>query len=104
MAADNEVVLIAEAIALPGKRDELRQAFDVLVPQTRAEEGVSAFILHENREKAGYFMLYEVYRDQAAVESHFATPHFAAIVKALGELAEGGVPSLTYYTEIGGGN
>jgi quinol monooxygenase YgiN len=47
-------------------------------------------------------MLYEVYRDQAAVESHFATPHFAAIVKALGELAEGGAPSLTYYTEIGG--
>jgi quinol monooxygenase YgiN len=103
MAADNEVVLIAEAAALPGKRDELRQAFDILVPQTRAEEGVSAFILHEDRDKAGHFMLYEVYRDQAAVESHFATPHFAAIVKALGELTEGGAPNLTYYTEIGDG-
>src|ERR1700744_3215112 len=103
MAVHNEVILIAEATARPGNRDELRRAFDVLVPQTRAEEGVSAFILHEDRDKAGHFMLYEVYRDQAAVESHFATPHFAAIAKALSELAEGGAPSLTYYTEIGGG-
>jgi quinol monooxygenase YgiN len=102
MTANNEVVLIAEARALPGKRDELRHAFDILVPKTRAEEGVSAFILHEDRDTAGHFMLYEVYRDQAAVESHFATPHFAAISKALGELAEGGAPSLTYFTEIAG--
>jgi quinol monooxygenase YgiN len=101
MAANKEVVLIAEATALPGKRDELRHAFDILVPQTRAEEGVSAFVLHEDRDNAGHFMLYEVYRDQAAVESHFATAHFAAIGKALGELAEGGVPDLTYYTELG---
>ena len=101
MAANNEVVLIAEATALPGKRDDLRHAFDILVPQTRTEEGVNAFILHEARDKPGHFMLYEVYRDQSAVEAHFATGHFGAIVKALAEFAEGGVPSLTYYTETG---
>ena len=48
MADTNEVVLIAEATARPGKRDDLRHAFDILVPQTRAEDGVNAFILHEN--------------------------------------------------------
>ena len=101
MVDNHEVVLIAEATALPGKRDDLRHAFDILVPQTRAEEGVNAFILHEDRDKPGHFMLYEVYRDQSAVEAHFATEHFAAIVKALAEFAEGGTPSLTYYNEIG---
>jgi quinol monooxygenase YgiN len=101
MADSNEVVRIAEATALPGKRDDLRQAFDTLVPQTRAEEGVNAFILHEARDKPGHFLLYEVYRDQSAVEAHFATEHFGAIVKALAEFAEGGTPYLTYYTEIG---
>ncbi|HXO82973.1 MAG TPA: putative quinol monooxygenase [Mycobacterium sp.] len=101
MAANNEVVLIAEATALPGKHDDLRHAFDILVRQTRAEEGVNAFILHEARDKPGHFMLYEVYRDQSAVEAHFATAHFGAIVKALAEFAEGGVPRLTYYTETG---
>jgi quinol monooxygenase YgiN len=100
MADNKEVVLIAEATALPGERDDLRQAFDILVPQTRAEEGVNAFILYEARDKPGHFLLYEVYRDQSAVESHFATTHFGAIIKALAEFAEGGTPYLTYYTEI----
>ena len=101
MADHNEVVLIAEATALPGRRDDLRHAFDILVSQTRAEEGVNSFILHEARDKPGHFLLYEVYRDQSAVEAHFATEHFRAIVNALAEFAKGGAPYLTYYTEIG---
>jgi quinol monooxygenase YgiN len=99
MAEHNEVVLIAQATALPGKHDELRRAFDILVPKAQAEEGVNAFILHEDRDQIGQFMLYEVYRDQHAVDVHFATEHFAAIAEALAELAEGGAPSLTYYAK-----
>ena len=62
----NEVVLIAEAAALPGKRDELRRAFDELVPRALAEAGVRTFRLHEDRDQSGHFMLYERYRDQDA--------------------------------------
>ena len=39
MGIQSEVVLIAEATALPGKRDELRRAFDELVQKSLAEEG-----------------------------------------------------------------
>jgi quinol monooxygenase YgiN len=46
MGTEHEVVIIAEATALPGKRDELKRAFDRLVPKSRAEEGVSTFRLH----------------------------------------------------------
>jgi quinol monooxygenase YgiN len=93
----NEVVLMAEAAALPGKRDELRRAFDELVPHALAEAGVSTFRLHEDRDQSGHFMLYERYRNQDAVSSHFETEHFAAIMKALAELAEGGKARIISY-------
>jgi quinol monooxygenase YgiN len=93
----NEVVLIAEAAALPGKRDELRRAFDELVPRALAEAGVRTFRLHEDRDQSGHFMLYERYHDQDAVDAHFETEHFAAIVNALAEFAEGGKARIVSY-------
>jgi quinol monooxygenase YgiN len=97
MGEPNGVVLIAEAAALPGKRDELRRALDELVPRARAEAGVSTFRLHEDRDQSGHFMLYERYRDQDAVNTHFETGHFAAIVRALAEFAEGGAARIVSY-------
>jgi quinol monooxygenase YgiN len=94
----NEVVLIAEATALPRKRDELlRAVLDDLIPKALAEPDVSVFRLHEDRDQAGHFMLYERFRNKGSVESHFATEHFATISEALAELAEGGKPKITYY-------
>jgi quinol monooxygenase YgiN len=94
----NEVVLIAEATALPGKRDELlRAVVDDLIPKALAEPDVSVFQLHEDRDQAGHFMLYKRFHNKGSVESHFATEPFATISKALAELAEGGKPKITYY-------
>ena len=97
MASENEVVIIAEATALPGKRDELKHAIDRLVPKSLAEEGVSTFRLHEDRDRPGHFMLYERFRDQAAIDTHVTLEHFAQILRDLAELAEGGKPKLTYF-------
>jgi quinol monooxygenase YgiN len=94
---NDEVVLIAEVTALPGKRGELLKAFEELIPKALAEPGVSAFRLHEDRDKPGHFTLYERYHNQDCVESHFASDHFAAISQALAELAEGAKPKITYY-------
>jgi quinol monooxygenase YgiN len=93
----NEVILIAEATALPGKEQELREAIYILVPQALAEEGISIFRLHEDREVPGHFMLYERFKNQEAIESHFATEHFKVISDAAARLAQGGKPKITYY-------
>jgi quinol monooxygenase YgiN len=98
MRTDAEVVIIAEATALPGKRDELRRAFDRLVPQSLAEEGVSTFRLHENRDNPGHFVLYERFHNQAAIDTHVTLKHFAKILHDFAELAEGGKPKITYFT------
>jgi quinol monooxygenase YgiN len=97
MGTEHEVVIIAEATALPGKRDELRRAFDRLVPKSRAEEGVSTFRLHEDRDRPGTFVLYERFRDQAAIDTHVTQEHFAQILQDFAELAEGGRPKLSYF-------
>jgi quinol monooxygenase YgiN len=76
MGIETEVVLIAEATALPGKREELRRAFNELVPKSLAEEGVSVFRLHENRDKPGHFVLYERFRDQVALDTHVTLDPF----------------------------
>jgi len=98
MAIENEVVLIAEAVALPGKREDLRRALvEDFVPKSLAEEGVSDFRLHENRDNPGHFVLYERFRDQAAIDFLFAEEHFARIKETLASLAEGGKPKVTYF-------
>jgi quinol monooxygenase YgiN len=97
MPNENEVILIAEATALPGKAQELREAIYALIPKALKEEGITVFRLHENREVPGHFMLYERFKNQAAIESHFATEHFAVISEAASRLAEGGKPKITYF-------
>jgi quinol monooxygenase YgiN len=102
MGQSKEVVLIAEATALPGKRDELLSAFRELIPKALDETGVSVFRLHEDRDQPGHFTLYERYHNQGSVESHFASDHFLAISRALAELAEGAKPKITSYKVITG--
>src|ERR1700761_6539985 len=97
MGTEHEVVIIAEATALPGKRDDLRRAFDRLVPKSRAEEGVSTFRLHEDRDRPGRFLLYERFRDQDAIDTHVTLEHFTQIPRDFSELAEGGKPRLSYF-------
>jgi quinol monooxygenase YgiN len=97
MGTGPEIVIIAEATALPGKRDELKLAFDRLVPRSLAEEGVSTFRLHEDRDRPGHFVLYERFRDQAAIDTHVTLEHFAQILRDFAELAEGGKPKLSYF-------
>ena len=97
MGTVHEVVIIAEATALPGKRDELKRAFDRLVPKSRAEEGVSTFRLHEDRDRPGRFVLYERFRDQSAIDLHVTLEHFAQILRDCAELAEEGKPKLSFF-------
>jgi quinol monooxygenase YgiN len=95
--SDEEVVLITEATALPGRGDDLRRAFLDLIPQSLAEGDVSTFRLHEDRNRPGHFALYQRFRNQHGVDLHVQTDHFALSVEALARFAEGGKPHVTFY-------
>jgi quinol monooxygenase YgiN len=94
---DEEVVLITEAMALPGRGDDLRRAFLELIPQSLAEGDVRTFRLHEDRYRPGHFTLYQRFRNQHGVDLHVQTVHFALNVEALAQLVEGGKPQTTFY-------
>ncbi len=95
--SDEEVVLITEATALPGRADDLRRALVELIPQSLAEGDVSTFRLHEDRDRPGHFTLYQRFRNQHGVDLHIQTNHFALSVEALAQFAEGGKSRVTFY-------
>lgn len=100
-SSEEEVVLITEATALPGRGDDLRRALAELIPQSLAEGDVSIFRLHEDSDRPGHFALYQRFRNQHAVDLHVQTNHFALSVEALAQFAEGGKPQVTFYHVLG---
>lgn len=94
---DEEVVLITQVTALPGRRDDLRRALVDLTPQSLAEGGVRSFRLHENRDPPGHFALYQRFRNQAGVDWHVQTAHFALSEEAFARFAQGGTCAVTFY-------
>jgi len=54
--------------------------FRELRDASRKEAGVIQFDVGRSREKPNVFALWEVYRDQAALDAHFASEHFQRLV------------------------
>lgn len=77
------VVIFTRLTALPGRRDDLLAALDALARATRAEPGVATFVVHPARDEPDTVLGYEVFRDEAALASHRASEHVAAIGPAL---------------------
>ncbi len=68
--------------------DAARDAICAIVDQTRAEPGCIEFRLSEDAEK-GTLHLYEEWRDEAALASHYDQPYTKAVFEAYQEwLAE----------------
>ncbi|MDF7774067.1 putative quinol monooxygenase [Sphingomonas sp. AOB5] len=83
--------VVAEIQAKPGKEDELRAITLPLVANVRAEPNNLLYFLHEDRERPGHFIFYEIFATQADFEAHNATPHVQAWFARLSELADGPV-------------
>jgi quinol monooxygenase YgiN len=93
------LTVIACLRAKAGKEMQLRQELQCLVGPTLAEAGCIAYDLHESTSEAGSFMFHEVWRNSAALDAHFHTPHMIAISKLLPELLAGPM-DLTKWTKL----
>jgi quinol monooxygenase YgiN len=91
--------VFATLTAAPGKADALRAVLTALVTPSRAEPGTLQYTLHEALEAPGVFHVYEVYKDQVAVDAHMTSPH---LQKALGEAGPllGAAPSIVATKQI----
>lgn len=70
------LVSIAVLKAKPGKQQALKQGLLALVEPTRTEPGNLDYVLFELRDEPGTFYMREAFKDQAALDAHFATPYF----------------------------
>jgi quinol monooxygenase YgiN len=64
----------------PGDAEKAEALLRELRDATCTEEGVIAFKVARSREKPNMFVLWEEYRDNAALSAHMATEHFHRLV------------------------
>jgi len=79
-----KVIMLIEAKIQPQRRAELVNAARQYLPLVRAEAGVESFYLTVRKDDPNTFVFYEVYRSQAAQESHLQqefTKKFLATLK-----------------------
>ena len=62
------------------KADEVERLLRELGAASRAEPGCAGFdVCRGDAENAGTFVLFEKWRDQAALDAHYATEHFTRL-------------------------
>lgn len=78
--------VIATAKAKEGNEDQLRALIESLVGPTTAEAGCISFRPLPDPSAPGSWVIVEEWADQAAVDAHMTSPHFAAVGAALPDL------------------
>jgi quinol monooxygenase YgiN len=87
------VVLVVTWMAKVGREAEMAAVFSKLTEESRKEPGCVMFVAHRHKTEPRRFLVYEQYKDDAALEAHRASPHFLQYAKKelpkLGDRVEG---------------
>lgn len=76
------IVLVARYTVQAGRGDEVEAALRRMAPLVKQHEpGCNLYQVNRSRENPDFFLLYEQYVDQAALEAHRETPHFKEIIE-----------------------
>ena len=84
--ASEAFALSVDLQARPDTREDLERLFVGVTGPTRAEEGCWEYRLARNVEDENRYKLSEGWRDLAALDAHFKTPHGQALLSRLGPL------------------
>lgn len=84
-------MIIADLTAHPGRGGEVAAAIvgSGAISLTRAEPGCLAYDLCQDTDSPDHFVVYERWKDLAALGAHLETAHFAAVGAAIGGLLVG---------------
>jgi len=70
------LVLAVHLTMQPGHDEEITQGFHKLQSATRQEPGCIAYIVQRSRQNPNRFLVYEQYKDEAALQAHRDSQHF----------------------------
>jgi quinol monooxygenase YgiN len=83
------LTVIAYITAKAGHEDQVREALLDLVAQTRNEEGCVNYDLHQSRENASEFAIYENWTSASDLDVHAKSAHLQAFARIVDDLLEG---------------
>jgi quinol monooxygenase YgiN len=72
-------VLVAKWTAKSGEEERVRSCLERLAEPSREEPGCRFYQPCQDRESPGTFLIFEIYDDESAYESHGASSHFQEI-------------------------
>jgi len=81
------IVITGQAAISPDKMEAFRPVAERQVTLSRKEEGCVNYGYYEDAMAAGTFLFYEEWKDQAAVDFHFAQAYCLEFMAAAGELS-----------------
>jgi quinol monooxygenase YgiN len=84
-------------------KEELKEQFVAtakeLVEKSAAEAGNISYSLNASLENPNVFAMIEIWKDQAAIESHNNTEHFTGILPKLADMCAGEI-TIDQYEEV----
>jgi len=86
-AAEVKKIISAQVFIKSDKVDAFLAATSDLIAKSRAEEGCVSYSLYQDPHDKTKFLFFEEWKNQAAVDFHFATEHFQKFGETLGECA-----------------
>jgi len=75
------IVLAVTWVAKTGREAEVAAVFSKLTEESRKEPGCAMYLVHRHRTEPRRFLIYEQYKDEAALEAHRSAPHFLQYAK-----------------------
>ena len=85
--AEVKKIISAQVFIKPEKVDAFLAATKDLIEKSRAEEGCVSYSLYQDPQDKTKFLFFEEWKNQAAVDFHFATDHFQKFGETLEECA-----------------
>ena len=86
-SADLKKIISAQVFIKPEKVDEFLAFTKDLIKKSRAEEGCISYSLYQDPQNKGTFLFFEEWKNQAAIDFHFATDHFKSFGEKLDDFA-----------------
>jgi len=95
------LIVLAKAQVGEGSLEPAMAAIAEMVAASNAEEGCIAYAFTQDLLEPGIIHIVEKWKDEAALASHFATPHMAAFGAAIGGLDFKVIEALKFHADDG---
>jgi len=75
-AVDLQKMIVAKVFVKPGSESAFITAAQVMIDNSNKEEGCTGYMLYQDPYEKTNFIFIERYKNQAAIDAHFATDYF----------------------------